>query len=139
MGGIGIAPGVPGSAVDATVAANQSFLNGFAAGESSCASPQANAAACLPPVSITAVPDGKPHAPYFMQWSLALEHQFGASASVRAQYVGTRAVNQPYTTQVQRPGTMTVCSGCFAPFAYAAPPDPRFGAVTQLSTGANGH
>jgi hypothetical protein len=56
VGGIGIAPGVPGSAVDATAAANQSFLSGFAAGELSCASPQANPAACLPPVSITAVP-----------------------------------------------------------------------------------
>ncbi len=137
VGGIGIAPGVAGSAVDATVAANQSFLNGFAAGELSCASPRASAAACLPPVSITAIPDGKLHAPYFMQWSFALEHQFGVSTDVRAQYVGTRAVNQPYTTQVN--GYQTVCTGCFAPFAYGAPPDPRFGAVTQLSTGANSH
>jgi hypothetical protein len=137
VGGIGIAPGVPGSAVDATVAANQSFLNGFAAGELSCASPQASATACLPPVSITAIPDGKLHAPYFMQWSFAVEHQFGVSTDVRAQYVGTRAVNQPYTTQVN--GYQTVCSGCFAPFAYGAPPDPRFGAVTQLRTGANSH
>jgi hypothetical protein len=137
VGGIGIAPGVPGSAVDATAAANQSFLSGFNSGELSCASPQANAAACLPPVSITAVPDGKLHAPYFMQWSLALEHQFGSSGDVRAQYVGTRAVDQPYTTQVN--GYQTVCSGCFAPLAYGAPPDARFGAVTQLSTGANSH
>jgi hypothetical protein len=137
VGGIGIAPGVPGSAVDATAAANQSFLQGFHAGELSCASPQANPAACLPPVSITAVPDGKLHAPYFMQWSFALEHQVGATADVRAQYVGTRAVDQPYTTQVN--GYQTVCPGCFAPFAYGAPPDARFGAVTQLSTGANSH
>jgi hypothetical protein len=139
VGGLGIAPGVPGSAVDATAAANQSFLNGFAAGELSCAAHSANQsgnpAACLPPVSITAVPTGRLHAPYFMQWSLALERQFGADASVRAQYVGTRAVNQPYTTQVN--GYQTVCPGCFAPFAYGAPPDARFGAVTQLSTGAN--
>ena len=137
VGGIGIAPGVPGSAVDATVAANQSFLNGFNAGELSCASLHANPAACLPPVSITAIPDGKLHAPYFMEWSFALEHQFGATTDIRAQYVGTRAVDQPYTTQVN--GYQTVCSGCFAPFAYGAPPDPRFGAVTQLSTGANSH
>jgi len=137
VGGIGIAPGVSGSAVDATVAANQSFLTGFNTGELSCASPQANPGACLPPVSITAVPDGKLRAPYFMQWSFALEHQFGATTDIRAQYVGTRAVDQPYTTQVN--GYQTVCSGCFAPFAYGAPPDPRFGAVTQLSTGANSH
>jgi hypothetical protein len=143
VGGIGIAPGEPGSAVDATVAANQSFLNGFAAGELSCAAPRANSAACLPAVSITAVPTGKLRAPYFMQWSLALEHQFGATTDLRAQYVGTRAVDQPYTTQVN--GYQNVCGsvselpGCFAPFAYGAPTDPRFGAVTQLSTGANSH
>jgi len=54
---------------------------------------------------------------------------------VQAQYVGTRAVNQPYLTQVN--GYQTVCQGCFAPFPYARPTDPRFGAVTQFSTGAN--
>jgi hypothetical protein len=36
-------------------------------------------------------------------------------------------------------GYQTVCHGCFAPFPYLQPSDPRFGAVTQLSTGANSH
>ena len=93
--------------------------------------------ACLQPVAITAVPDGKLHAPYFMEWSFGLEHQIGKTINLRAQYVGTRAVNQPYTTQVN--GYQTVCQGCFAPFPYGAPTDPRFGAVTQLATGANSH
>ena len=136
-GGIGIAPGVQNSAVAATAAADQSFLSGFTHGELSCASPLANPNACLPPVSITAVPDGKLRAPYFMQWSFALEHQLGNTVSLRAQYVGTRAVNQPYTMQVN--GYQTVCPGCFAPFPFGQPADPRFGAVTQLSTGANSH
>ncbi len=136
-GGIALAPGVPNSAVDATEAANQAFDTGFAQGRLSCASPQANPIACLPPVAITAVPSGNLHAPYFMQWSLGIEHQFGATASVRAQYVGTRAVNQPYLTQVN--GYQTVCQGCFAPFPYLQSTDPRFGAVNQLSTGANSH
>jgi hypothetical protein len=83
------------------------------------------------------VPDGKLHAPYFMEWSLGLEHQFGSTASIHAQYVGTRAVNQPYLTQMN--GYQTVCAGCFAPFPYAQSTDPRFGAVTQFSTGANSH
>jgi hypothetical protein len=56
---------------------------------------------------------------------------------MQAQYVGTRAVNQPYLTQVN--GYQTVCQGCFAPFPYMQPTDPRFGAVTQLLTGANSH
>ena len=137
VGGTAIAPGVPNSAVDATVTANQIFTSGFPQGQLSCASPQSSPASCLPPVAITAVPDGKLHAPYFMEWSLGMEHQFGTTASVQAQYVGTRAVNQPYSTQVN--GYQTVCQGCFAPFPYLQSTDPRFGAVTQFSTGANSH
>jgi len=137
VGGAAIAPGVPNSAVDATVAADQRFSSGLGNGQLSCASPLANAATCLPPVAISAVPNGTLHAPYFMEWSLGIEHQFGTTASMQAQYVGTRAVNQPYLTQVN--GYQTVCQGCFAPFPYLQPTDPRFGAVTQLSTGANSH
>ncbi len=137
VGGTAIAPGVPNSAVDATVAANQKFSSGFPTGQLSCASPQANPTTCLPPVAITAIPNGELHAPYFMEWSLGLEHQFGATTSLQVQYVGTRAVNQPYLTQVN--GYQTVCQGCFAPFPYLQPTDPRFGAVTQLSTGENSH
>jgi hypothetical protein len=132
-----IAPGVPNSAIDALAAADQAFSAGFASGELSCASPHANPAACLPPVAITALPTGKLHAPYSMQWSVGVEHQFGSTASLRAQYVGTRVLNQPYITQVN--GYQTVCQGCFAPFPYQQPTDPRFGAVTQFATGANSH
>ena len=133
VGCIAIAPGAPNSAVGAIVAANQTFTLGFPRGQSS-----------LPPPAITAIPDGKLHAPYFMEWSLGIEHQFGTTASFQAQYVGTRAVNQPYSTQAN--GFQTVCQGCFAPFPYLpptdprlSPTDPRFGAVTQFSTGANSH
>jgi hypothetical protein len=137
VGGTAIAPGIANSAVDATVAANQTFGSGFARGQLSCASAQANAATCLPPVAIAAVPDGKLHAPYFMQWSFGLEHQLGTTGNIRAQYVGTRAVNQPYLTQVN--GYQAVCAGCFTPFPYVRPIDPRFGTATQFSTGANSH
>jgi hypothetical protein len=137
VGGTAIAPGVPNSAVDATIAANRLFTAGFPQGNFSCASPRADPANCLPAVAITAIPDGKLHAPYFMEWSLGLEHQFGTAASLKAQYVGTRAVNQPFSTQVN--GYQTVCQGCFAPFPYMQTTDQRFGAVTQFSTGANSH
>jgi hypothetical protein len=136
-GGVAIAPGVPNSAIDATAAANRLFNSGFAQGRLSCASALSNPNNCLPPISITAVPDGKLHAPYFMQWSFAVERQVGAALNLRAQYVGTRAVNQPYQTQAN--GYQTVCEGCFAPFPYGQPKDPRFGPVTQLNTGANSH
>jgi carboxypeptidase family protein len=137
VGGTAIAPGVPNSAIDAAVAANKTFSSGFPQGQLSCASARSNPATCLPPVAITAVPDGELHAPYFMEWSLGLEHQFGTTGSIHAQYVGTRAVNQPYLTQMN--GYQTVCQGCFAPFPYGHSADPRFGAVTQFSTGANSH
>jgi hypothetical protein len=137
VGGLAIAPGVANSAVDATVAANQAFGSGFTRGELSCAAPRANRANCLQPVALTAVPDGQLHAPYFMEWSLGIEHQFGGTIGVRAQYVGTRALNVPYLTQAN--GYQTVCQGCFAPFPYLQPTDPRFAAVTQFSTGANSH
>jgi hypothetical protein len=137
VGGTAIAPGMPGSAVDATVAANQSFNSGFASGQLSCASTQSNPATCLPPVAIAAMPSGELHAPYFMEWSLGLEHELGSTTKLQAQYVGTRAVNQPYLTQVN--GYQTVCQGCFAPFPYAQSTDPRFGAVSQFSTGVNSH
>jgi Carboxypeptidase regulatory-like domain len=137
VGGTEITPGVPNSAIDAVEAAHQTFSSGFPQGELSCASTLANPATCLPPVNITAVPDGKLHAPYFMQWSLGLEHQIGQSVNLKAQYVGTGAINQPYMTQVN--GYQTVCQGCFAPFPYLQPTDPRFAAVTQFSTGASSH
>ena len=130
VGGSAIAPGVPGSAIGATVAANQSFSSGFA-----------GRAAFL------RVADVQPrdlHSSCFdnrgpgRETARALFHavEFRAGTSVRkngslrVQYVGTRAVNQAYQTQVN--GYQTVCQGCFAPFPYLQPADPRFGAVTQL-------
>ena len=53
-----------------------------------------------------------------------MEQQLGNYRQFRAQYVGTRAVNQPYPTQVN--GYQTVCDGCFSPFPYGQPADPRF-------------
>src|SRR5580658_3256777 len=50
VGGTAIAPGVPNSAIDAAVAANQTFIVEFPKGQLSCASAQANPATCLPPV-----------------------------------------------------------------------------------------
>jgi hypothetical protein len=66
------------------------------AGQLSCAPALLNPATCLQPVAITAVPDGKLHAPYFMQWSFSLDEQLGTTMNLRAQYVGRRTVNQPY-------------------------------------------
>ena len=125
-------------AIAATAAANQTFTSGFAQGRLSCASALSNPARCLQPVAITAVPDGKLHAPYFMQWSFALEQQLGTTMNLRVQYVGTRKLGISLYETACVNGYQTVRQGCAGtPFPYGQLPDARFGAVTQLSTGAN--
>src|SRR6266446_3354351 len=58
-GGIAIAPGVPGSVVDAAVAANQQFQQNFSTGGLSCASPMAPPNACILPFFFTARESGR--------------------------------------------------------------------------------
>ena len=126
VGGVGIAPGVANSAVEATVQANRSFQSAFTSG---AASPLA--------VSLNTFPSGTLKTPYFEQWSMGIERELGVRGSLRVDYVGTRAVQEPY--QVQLNGYQTVCNGCFAPFAYNQPLDRRFGSVNEFRTGAGSH
>jgi hypothetical protein len=133
-GGLAIAPGVPNSAIDAAAAANQAFLSGFHSGELSCASPRASPATCLPAVNVTALPPGGLAVPYYLQWSAGVERELPGRMMLRAQYVGTRGYDLTYQMHVN--GTQTVCDGCFAPYPYMTPPDPRFGDVTQFMSDA---
>ena len=130
VGGTAIAPGVPDSAVGRTRYRESDFYFGISPGPAlvrvfrparrSQPSPTANSTR---PTS----------------WSGAWESNINSERRpvCRRRYVGTRAVNQPYSTQVN--GYQTVCQGCFAPFPLLQPTDARFGAVTQFSTGANSH
>jgi Carboxypeptidase regulatory-like domain len=136
VGGIAIAPGVPDSAVDATSAANQSFETVFHSGLSPCTG-ASDAPICPLAVDLNTFPSGTLKTPYFLQWSLGVERQLGAKGALRADYVGTRAVDEPY--QVQLNGYQTICSGCFAPYRYGQAPDPRFGSVNEFRTGAGSH
>ena len=133
-GGVAIAPGASNSAVDATAAANQAFLSGFHNGELSCASAQANPSACLPPVNGVALPPGGLAVPYYLQWSAGVERELPNRLTIRAQYVGTRGYDLTYQMHVN--GYQTVCEGCFAPYPYDRPPDPRFGDVIQVMSNA---
>jgi hypothetical protein len=137
VGGVGIAPGVTNSAVDATAAANRSFQTVFQTGGAPCAGLQVGAPICPLAVDLNTFPSGTLKTPYFLQWSLGLERELGARGSLRVDYVGTRAVHEPY--QVQLNGYQTVCDGCFAPFAYNQPLDQRFGSVNEFRTGAGSH
>jgi ubiquinone/menaquinone biosynthesis C-methylase UbiE len=126
VGGIGIAPGVTSSAVDATVKANQSFQSAF---RSNSPTPLA--------VDLNTFPTGRLKTPYFLEWSLGLERTLGPRGSLRVDYVGTRSVQEPY--QVQLNGYQIVCPGCFGPFAFNQPLDARFASVNELRTGAGSH
>jgi hypothetical protein len=134
VGGTGIAPGITGSAVDATAEADRAFQSAFASGVSPCAGATAGSPICPLAVNLNTFPSGKLKAPYFLEWSLGVERQLGSRGSLRVDYVGTRAVHEPY--QVQLNGYQTVCDGCFVPFPYNQPLDPRFGSVNEFRTDA---
>ena len=134
VGGVGIAPGVANSAVDATAQANRSFQGIFRSGSAPCVGLPAGAPTCPLAVNLNTFPSGTLKTPYFLQWSLGLERSLGARGALRIDYVGTRAVHEPY--QVQLNGYQTVCDGCFAPFAYRQPLDQRFSNVNEFRTDA---
>ncbi|HEV2424452.1 MAG TPA: carboxypeptidase-like regulatory domain-containing protein [Terriglobia bacterium] len=133
IGGNAIAPGVPGSIIGADMAANQAFQSAFTSGALSCAAPTPPTN-CVPSAGLTAVPNGQMQYPYSMQWSLGVEQQWANSWALQVQYVGTRAVHQPFSEQVN--GFQTACAGCFSPWPFNAPADQRLGGVTQYVAGA---
>ena len=118
VGGLGIAPGVPESAVDAAASANKSFQTTFSSGGAPCAGIQPGAPTCPLAVSLNTFPTGTLKTPYYYQYNLGLEQQIGSRGNLRADFVGTRGLHEPY--QVQLNGYQNVCNGCFAPFPYAA-------------------
>ncbi len=134
VGGIGIAPGVANSAVDATATANQLFQSVFRSGSAPCAGLGAGVPTCPLAVGINTFPSGRLKTPYFLQWSFGVERELGSRGTLRVDYVGTRAVHEPF--QVQLNGYQTVCAGCFAPFAFNQPLDPRFGNANEFRTDA---
>jgi len=135
VGGIGIAPGVAGSAVDAAVNANNSFQKIFRAGGPPCTGIQSGAPTCPLAVSLNTFPSGTLKTPYYYQYNLGVEQQIGSGGSLRIDFVGTRGLHEPF--QVQLNGYQTVCDGCFAPFPYQKPLDQRFGNVNEFRTDAN--
>jgi hypothetical protein len=135
VGGIGIAPGVPGSATGAAVDANNAFQTTFRSGDAPCVGIQPNAPTCPLAVSLNTFPDGTLKTPYYYQYNFGIEQQIRTHGSLRTDFVGTRGLHEPF--QVQLNGYQTVCDGCFAPFSYQRPHDQRFGNVTEFRTDAN--
>ncbi len=135
VGGVGIAPNVTCSAVDATADANQSFQQVFSDGAAPCAGIAAGAPTCPLAVSMNTFPSGTLKTPYYYQYNFGVEERVGAHGAARIDYVGTRGIHEPY--QVELNGYQTVCDGCFAPYPYQQPLDQRFGSVNEFQTNAN--
>jgi hypothetical protein len=135
VGGIGIAPGVAGSAVDATANANRSFQSLFLSGSSPCLGIQPGAPVCPLAVSLNTFQSGTLKTPYYYQYNFGVEQQIGPHGDLRVDFVGTRGLHEPY--QVHLNGYQTVCDGCFAPFAYKKPLDQRFGNANEFRTDAS--
>jgi hypothetical protein len=134
VGGVGIAPNVAGSAVDAAANANESFQKVFSEGAAPCAGIAAGAPTCPLAVSMNTFPTGTLKTPYYYQYNFGVEQRVGAKGAARIDYVGTRGVHEPY--QVELNGYQTVCDGCFAPYPYQQPLDQRFGSVNEFQTSA---
>jgi hypothetical protein len=95
----------------------------------------AGAATCPLAVGLNTFQSGTLKTPYYYQYNFGIERQAGTYGAIRADYVGTRGVHEPY--QVELNGYQTVCEGCFAPFPYQKPLDQRFGSVNEFQTEAN--
>ena len=134
VGGVAIAPGVPGSAADAARNADLGFESAFKAGPAPCANLPANQPVCALAVNLNTFPTGTLKTPDYYQWSIGLEQQLGSHGSVRADYVGTRGVHEPYQEELN--GYQTVCAGCFAPYPLGQPLDRRFASVNEFRTDA---
>jgi hypothetical protein len=135
VGGSGIAPGVPGSAVDATVSANAAFQAAFAGNASPCSGIGPGAPVCPLAVSLNTFPSGTLKTPLYYQYGVGLEKQVASRGNLHVDFVGTRGLHEPY--QVQLNGYQNVCPGCFAPYSYGRPLDQRFGSVNEFRTDAN--
>jgi hypothetical protein len=135
VGGMAIAPGVPGSAVDAAASANTSFQSVFRSGGVPCAGIQPGAPTCPLAVSLNTFPSGTLKTPDYYQLDFGLEQETPARGDLRVDFVGTRGQHEPY--QVQLNGYQTVCDGCFAPYRYQHPLDQRFGNVNEFRTDAS--
>ncbi|HXR97172.1 MAG TPA: hypothetical protein VN709_04950, partial [Terriglobales bacterium] len=126
-------PTQPGSAVSAAAAGNAQFQKNFSTGAASCAS-TGPTTTCVPPASVSSLPNAGLNAPVVYQYNLSVQQQMGRNMSFSVGYVGTRSQHNAFN--VGDNGYETVCQGCFAPFSFSSTgssgsPDPRFLSYTQ--------
>jgi hypothetical protein len=132
------APTAAGSLTSQAAAANQAFVSGFGNG-GTLASIGASSAFFVPPsVSNSA---RKLMAPQYQEWNLELQQGWGQKASFSVNYVGNHMIHGPFQNTGVNAYCDVTCLGSLGATATSfadlptAPPDPRFGTVTEVFSG----
>jgi hypothetical protein len=123
-----LSPQAPGNQASLALNANNSFLQGFFAGQTLAQIQQANSL-FVPPSFYNAA--HRIIAPQYQEWNLQLEQAIGTKSSIAVNYVGNHGVHEAS----QNPGL-----NAFDPTPFGdlprTPLDPRFGTITEVSTPA---
>jgi Carboxypeptidase regulatory-like domain len=121
-------PTSPGSAASVAAASNAGFVAGFAGGGSNSTG--------LPAPNISNAVQ-KIYNPSYAEWSMAIEQQAGKRDSFTIMYVGNHSYHEPELNN----GVNAYNGGGAAGFPElpAAPPNPNFGAVTEVSSSSAGN
>lgn len=129
----------PGNVVDAAAADNAALLKGFYSG-GTLASITAATPAFTPPNFFTQ--DVKVNTPMYLEWNLELQRALGTTASVSLNYVGNTGWHEAFVNNgfnAYCPAAPPFATAPFCPAGFpglpAAPPDARFGTVSQLGVG----
>lgn len=114
-------------------AANATFLNGFASGQTLAQIQAVNSNFSPPAIS---VPDSRIHSPQYQRWSLEIEQTWDSNA-VTLGYYGHHGIH----ALVLNPNANAFGFGSLPTGFCASPPlapcaDPRFSGVTQITTNA---
>ena len=127
VGGLPLAPNMPGSMFAAASGSNAGFVNGFRSGGNLASISTAVGPAFAPPSFFNA---GHTELPRYQEWNLELQKGLGSKASFSINYVGNHGIfepNQDNGLNAFQPGFRGLPS---------APLNPAFGTVTQLYSNA---
>lgn len=147
--GLDLAPGLPGSAQTAAMAANSAFVSGFSAGQNIgqiIAGPSGSLFS--PPAFFNAAHHIK--YPSYQEWNLELQQGLGSKMSVSVNYVGNHGsdlalanpglnayCNGPTTPVPFQPAGVTDCQTSLGITGFTGlpvlPTDPRFSTITEIS------
>ncbi len=133
IAGGSLAPGVPGSLFTQTAQANQALLSQFFSGGTLASIQQA--VPSFSPPSITSFP-AKFVQPTYYKWNFEIQQALGWKTVLSVNYAGMHGIHIP----IADGGLNAYCPTAVCPGGFlglpTAPPDPRFGTVTQYLTAA---